>query len=405
MHILYIHQHFAIPSGNAPTRSYEFARRWVKAGHKVTVICGCSIRSGLVLGKRLTQQKNIEGINVIVTHIEYSNKQSFHRRMLSFVCFVFLSTYVGLRIKKADVIYASSTPLTVGVPAIVLKCLKHIPFVFEVRDQWPEVPIELEIIKNKIIIKLLLWLEKIIYRSSAAIVTVSEGMAEGVRQVTRNGKPVYVIPNGADLDLFRSDIDGSIIRQEKRWNDKLVLVQAGAMGKVNGLEFIIDVAQKLTDYYDILFVLIGNGSKKADLKRMVKKFGLKNVEILQSVPRHYLPTILAASDVVVATIGKFPIVEKHASLNKFYDGLSSGKCMLLNYHGWQGELIENNNAGFGCGLCDVDEFVQKVLYLNSHRQELLKLGRNARRIAVERFNRDMLALEALEVISAAAKKM
>lgn len=398
MHILYIHQHFATPKGSTVTRSYEFARRWIRTGHKVTVITGHFDIGGLEPGKGLIQKQTIEGINVVVVGTKYSNKQSYLRRIMSFLCFVLFSIYAGLRARKVDVIYATSTPLTVGMPAMVLKWLKRIPFVFEVRDQWPEVPIEMGIIRNKVLIKLLLWLERLIYKSAAAIVAVSDGLAEGVRRVVGGGKPIYVIPNGADLDFFRPDIDSSAIRQKRGWDDKLVFLHAGAMGRVTHVGFVIDAAEMLKGHRDIVFVLIGGGNQKPDLENRVKEFGLANVEILPSVPKQKLPAILAGADVVMAIIGKFPIMEKQASLNKFYDGLSAGKCVLLNYYGWQGQLIEDNKAGFGCKLCDLDEFVEKVLYLNSHRDQLAEMGQNARRIAEEKFDRDKLAMQALEII-------
>ncbi len=400
MHILYIHQYFATPKGSTSTRSYEFARRWVKAGHKVTLISGYYDIGGLEPWKGLIRKQTVEGINVIIVGSKYSNMQSYLRRTISFLSFCFFSIYAGLRMRKVDVIYATSTPLTVGVPAMVLKWLKRAPFVFEVRDQWPASVVELGVVKNWFLIKIFSWLERIIYKNSAGIVAVSDGMAEGIRQVAEESKPIYVIPNGADLDLFRPDIDSGAIRRNKNWGNKLVLLHTGAMGKITGLEFIINVADKLRSDQDILFVLIGEGFKKGALKNRVEELALENVEILPSVPKQQLPPILAAADIATVIIGNFPIIERHASLNKFYDGLSSGKPILLNYSGWQRKILEDNKAGYGCELCNIDEFVEKVLYLNSHRDKLTKMGQNARRLATEQFDRDKLAMQALSVLQA-----
>jgi len=265
MHILYIHQHFATPAGSTGTRSYEFARRWVKAGHKVTLITGHYDIGGLQVSGALYQKQKIEGINVVVVGTKYSNKQSYIRRITSFLSFCLLSIYSGLRTKGVDVIYVSSTPLTVGIPAMVIKRAKHIPFVFEVRDQWPEIPIELGIITNRFLIKILLWLEKTIYKNCSSIVALSPGQAYGIIKVlTPNGrnrglteeKPITVIPNSCDIDLFRPDIDGSAIRQRMGWGDKLVLLHTGAMGKVNGLDFVIKAAERLKEHSDIMLSLI-----------------------------------------------------------------------------------------------------------------------------------------------------
>jgi glycosyltransferase involved in cell wall biosynthesis len=399
MHILYIHQHFATPSGSTGTRSYEFARRWVKAGHKVTLITGHYDIGGLELGKGLIQKQSTEGINVVIVGTTYSNKQSYLRRIISFLCFMFLSIYAGLRTKAVDVTYATSTPLTMGIPAMVLKWLKRVPFVFEVRDQWPEIPIELGIIKNKIVIKLLLLLEKSIYKSAASIVALSPGMAEGIRKIVGEQKPIVIVPNSCDTELFHPDINGSRVRREKGWGNKLVLLYFGALGKANGLGFIVDAAERLKTNPDIHFVLVGDGGEKASLVKIIVQGGLKNIELLDSVPKTELPRIIAACDVSMVIFADYPILQ-HNSANKFFDSLSAGKPVLLNYSGWQREVLEQNNAGFGCKQYDVNEFVEKVLYLNSHRDKLAEMGQNARLIAEKKFSRDKLAAQALSALEA-----
>jgi len=401
MHILYLHQHFAIPSGSTGTRSYEFARRWIKAGHKVTLITGHYDIGGLELGKGLIQKKTVKGINVVIVGTTYSNKQSFIRRIMSFLCFIFFSIYAGLLTKKVDVIYATSTPLTVGISAIALKWLKRIPFVFEVRDQWPEIPIELGVIKNKIMIKLLLWLEKTIYKNSSAIVALSPGMNQGIRDVLGDSKPITVASNCSDLDAFYPELDGSKIRKERGWEDKFVFLHFGAMGKANGLDFVVDIAEKLEDNKDIHFVLVGDGSEKQRLKDRIARIGLPNIEILDSVPKSELPFWVTAADVSMVIFANHPILE-HNSANKFFDSLSAGKPILLNYSGWQRQVLEESKAGFGCELCNLDEFVKKVLYLNSHRDAIATMGAKARELAERKFNIDKLAADVLAVISSVA---
>ena len=402
MHILYIHQHFATPEGSTGTRSYEFARRWVKAGHKVTMITGYYDIGGLQVNKGLYRKQTIEGINVVIVGTKYSNKQSYIRRIISFLSFCLLSIYAGIRVKDADVIYASSTPLTIGIPTMFIKWVKGIPFVFEVRDRWPEIPIELGIIKNRLLIKILLRLEKTIYTSCSSIVALSPGQAEGIKEVLADGRPIAVIPNSCDINVFRPDIDGSAVRQRRGWGDKLVLLHTGAMGKVNGLKFVIEAAERLKNQSDVTFALIGDGNQKSSLESEVKKLGLQNVEILSSVPKRELSEFYAAADTGLVIIGNYPIIE-HNSANKFFDSLSAGKPVLINYSGWQRKILEENEAGFGCDLCNLEQFVEKVLYLNSHRQQIKQMGQNARRVAVEKFDRDRLAKQALEIISALKK--
>ena len=402
MHILYIHQHFATPKGSTGTRSYEFARRWIKQGHKVTVLTGYYDIGGLQAGQGAIQRQSIDGINVIVVATRYSNKQSFVRRVISFFSFLLLATYVGLSEQGVDVVYATSTPLTVGIPAMIIKRLRRKPFVFEVRDQWPEIPIELGIIRNNIMIKFFLWLEKTIYNNSSGIIALSLGQADGIRKVLTEDKEIAVIPNSCDTTMFRPDIEGSAIRKKYGWGDKLVFLHAGAMGKANSLDFVIEAAGKVRHKDDIHFVLFGDGGEKPVLIKKIREEGLTNVELHNSVSKTGLPEIFAASDISMVIFANYPILE-HNSANKFFDSLSAGKPILLNYSGWQRKILEENNAGLGCDLYDLDEFVEKVLYLHSHREDLRKMGQNGRRAAEESFDRDKLAAEALSMIESVAE--
>jgi glycosyltransferase involved in cell wall biosynthesis len=315
---------------------------------------------------------------------------------------MFCSIFAGRATKKVDVIYATSTPLTGVIPSMILKCLKRIPFVFEVRDQWPEIPIEMNIIRNPLLKKILLWLEKRIYKSSSGIVALSPGMAEGIKKVITDIKPIEIVPNSCDKDVFRPDINGSKLRKEYSWSDKIVFLHFGAMGKANGLNFIIDAAEKLKDNRNILFVLLGEGSEKRHLKQSVTQKKINNIEIHDSVPKSKLPELIAACDVSMVIFAHFPILQ-HNSANKFFDSLSAGKPLLLNYSGWQRDILENNNAGLGCDLCDLKEFVEKILYLESHKDKLAVMGKNSRRVALDKFDRDKLARQVLAFMETVLK--
>ncbi|MBN2590093.1 MAG: glycosyltransferase family 4 protein [Sedimentisphaerales bacterium] len=401
MHILYIHQHFATPQGSTGTRSYEFARRWVKSGHKVTMITGHYDIGGLDLTKG--RKQTIDGINVIIVGTRYSNKQSILRRIFSFLCFCFFSIIAGLRVRNVDVIYATSTPLTIGIPAMKLKWFKRIPFIFEVRDQWPEIPIELGVIKNRVMIRMLLWLEKLIYKQSSAIVALSPGMAEGIRKVVGDKKHIEVVPNSCDTDFFKPEIDGSQIREKYGWNEKFVLLHFGAMGRVNNLEFVLEAAQKLRDNKAIHFVLAGNGSQKETLRDKINNLNLNNVEILDAIPKHELADFVAACDVSLVTIANYKILERN-SANKFFDSLSAGKPVLLNYSGWQRDILEDNKCGSGCDLCNLEQFIEKIQYLELHKDEIKQMGQNARKVALEQFSRDKLAASVLDLIEKQIQK-
>ncbi len=400
MHILYIHQYFTTPLGCGGTRSYEFAKRWAAKGHKVTMLTSIAKLTDADLSAAkgwIIKRFKIDKIDVLALSVPYRQQMGALKRCLAFLAFLLLASLVVLFIKKVDIFYATSTPLTVGVPALVAKWFRSKKYIFEVRDQWPEIPIELGIIKNKIVIKLLLWLEKTIYKKSAVIVALSPGMADGVRSVLKKEKPIAVVPNSSDIEVFRPDIDGSAVRKERGWDDKLVLLHFGAIGRTNGLGFVIDAAERLKTNPDIHFVLVGNGSEKQALVGRVEQLGLRNIEILDSMSKTELAGFVAACNVSMVIFANYAILE-HNSANKFFDSLSAGKPVLLNYSGWQRDILEDNKAGFGCDLCNLDEFVEKVLYLNSNRQQIKQMGQNARRIAEKKFDRNKLANQVMELI-------
>ncbi len=376
------------------------ARRWVAAGHTVTVICG----KGDICGLPSESSFEVEGIRIWVVGANYSQKQGFVRRSWAFLYFMVACFCKGLRVRNSEVIFATSTPLTIGIPAMLLKWFKRKPFVFEVRDQWPQVPIEMGIIRNLLLKKLLLWMEKRIYKSAMAIVALSPGMAKGIRRVLgKVRKPILVAPNSADIELFHPNVDGTLVRQKMGWQNKFVVMHFGTMGRANGLDFLIDAAAQLTDTTDLLFVLIGSGREKKRLKEKVQKQNLTNILFLENIAKADLPAWLAACDISTVIFADYPILE-HNSANKFFDSLAAGKPVLLNYNGWQREVIENNNAGYGCRQCDLNEYLEKLMCLYRNRNSLQEMGCKARKLAEQEFSRDKIASDVLELIKEVVKQ-
>jgi glycosyltransferase involved in cell wall biosynthesis len=407
LNIYYIHQYFlpacqsaeaSVPSvGNRP---YEFAIRWVRQGHRVTMFV---IDDGRMKGivepvsrGWFSNRYHFDGLDVIAYRVAYNQKMNMLQKSLSFVKSVVLISFGLLFAKRPDIVYASSTPLTVGVPALLARWFRRIPFVFEIRDQWPEIPIQMGLIRNRPLIKFLLWLEKTIYKNALGVVALSPGMAKGVKAITPD-KAVEVASNCADTQVFKPGVDGSALRQKYGWENKFILLHAGTMGRVNSLGFLINVAEKLQSQNDIHLVLIGRGNEQPILKKRVQQLQLSNVTILDPVPRPKVVEFYGAADVGMVVFGNYPILEDN-SANKFFDSLSAGVPTLTNYGGWHRQLLEQNRAGFGCTQYDVDEFVEKVRYLKDHPQEALQMGQNARKLAVEQFDRDLLARRALGFI-------
>ena len=203
MKVLYFHQHFATPDGSSGTRSYEFAKALIAKGHKVTMVCGQSDRGGFDLpydGRKGWHRGVIDGIDVIALPLPYSNSDGVAKRLLTFARFAWKSVGIALR-EECDLVFATSTPLTAAIPGIVARWLRRKPFVFEVRDLWPELPRAMGM-KNPILLGGMWILEGLAYRSSTACVGLAPGIVEGIARRSRDNHPVALIPNGCDLELF-----------------------------------------------------------------------------------------------------------------------------------------------------------------------------------------------------------
>jgi glycosyltransferase involved in cell wall biosynthesis len=400
LNILYIHQYFATPHGSTGTRSYEFARRWVQAGHRVTVITTTAqLTSDDVPGGDLRRRCEFEadGIRVIALPIPYSQKLGSKARILAFLCFMWRSTGTLLKLEHIDVVYTTSTPLTVVLPALARKFWCGTPYVFEVRDLWPEIPYQLGYIRSQFLYKLLRNFERYAYQFAAAVVALSPGMRDSILSLTPD-KDVIVVPNCSDTELFRPDIDGCA----RGWEGRFVCIHIGAIGVANGLDDVVQIARILSHDPDYLFVLIGDGGERQRLMRMAEEFKLTNIQFLGALPKTELPAILASADVSLVTFAHYPILE-HNSANKLFDSLAAGKPVVLNYGGWQRELLESEKAGFGCHQGDIQTFVGALIRIKNDPLLRTEMGRNARRLAESRFNRDRLAAEVLSKLESVCR--
>ncbi|MGC9364402.1 MAG: glycosyltransferase family 4 protein, partial [Fidelibacterota bacterium] len=299
--------------------------------------------------------------------------------------------------EKADIVYATSTPLTIGIPAVFCKMIKHIPFIFEVRDEWPRIPVEMGILKSKVLVAFLYGLEKCIYRNAAGIVALSPGMKKNILKYTNTDTPIIVAPNSADLTLFNPAINPQELRHRLDLEGKFVLIHFGTIGHVNGLNFIVDISKKIEQYSDIIFLIIGDGSERPELLNRIRRENISNVKIIPPVSKMKLPYYVAIADVALVLFNNYPILENN-SANKFFDSLSAGKPILLNYSGWQRRVVEDYNAGLGTDLWDMGQFEKNIHRLYNDPALRVKMGKNARMLAEKEFDRDKISLNILQFI-------
>ena len=391
MRILYIHQYFNTRSGAGSTRSYEFARRWVKSGHEVILITAA--RDSAVQTRVF--RRTIEGIQVFYVHVPYSNYMSFQRRLVAFFTFMVWATWIGIRhLAQIDVVYATSTPLTVGIPGYLLSVWKRVPFVFEIRDLWPEAPVQLGVLRNPLAIALARWLERFLYRAAAHIVTLSPGMLEAVAKTGVPRSKLSVIPNCADLDLFRPEKAPRELTAKYCAEGKFVSVYTGAMGVANGLSVILEAAKTLAErgQHDIRFFLVGDGGQRPALEEQITRDALANVRLLPRMPKSELATFMTLSDLCLVIFARHRVLQT-CSPNKLFDALALGRPVLINFGGWMQELLKEHNAGIAVPSNDPHEIADAIIKLRSQPDLVAEMGRNARALAEREFDRVKLSEE------------
>ncbi|ESU71412.1 hypothetical protein T260_13485 [Geobacillus thermopakistaniensis] len=404
MKILYIHQYFSARNGTTGTRSYEFSKYLVKQGHAVTMLTSNVFVKSLRPEKThmLYDEYEIDGIRVVAIKNDYSNYMSYFKRILSFLKFMVLAIYVGLKLEKHDIVYATSTPLTVALPALIIKKIKKVPFVFEVRDLWPEAPIQIGAIKSPFLIKILRAFEKKTYQEASHIVALSPGMKEGVISTGINPNTVKMIPNCSDIDLFGKEIneqDKQVLINKYQLHGKFVVIHGGSMGVANGLDYIIKAAielKKLGDR-DVIFILTGDGKTKPYLEQMCKENNLDNVIFTGAVPRQEMPNLLAISDITITSFKNIPILATN-SPNKFFDSLAASKPVIVNSNGWTRKIVEDYNIGYYVDPDHPIQLAQLLLEIKEKRDVLEEMGKRARKLAEEKFERIKLAKQVEQVL-------
>jgi lipopolysaccharide/colanic/teichoic acid biosynthesis glycosyltransferase/glycosyltransferase involved in cell wall biosynthesis len=407
MRVLYFHQHFTTPDGSSGTRSYEIAKRLLASGHAVTMVCGAAAlsKSGLsgpfLKGRR---EGSVEGIHVIELELPYSNYHSFVRRSLTFLRFAFRSIIVALRLDY-DVVFATSTPLTAALPGIVARWLRRKPFVFEVRDLWPELPRAMGVIRNRLVLLMMDWLEYVAYHSANSCVALSPGIAQGI---TRRGIPesrVVIAPNGCDLDLFAPDEAQPVPEIPGLPPDAFVAAFTGAHGIANGLDAVLDAAAELRKRgrTDIFFVFIGDGKEKPALFERARREKLDKCLFLDPMPKKALAQFLCRrANVGLMILANVPAFYYGTSPNKFFDYLASGLPVLVNYPGWMAEMVAEQAVGEVVPPQDPVAFGDALMRMADSRDATAEMGLRGRNFARREFLQATLAQRCVSVMEGAA---
>ena len=395
MKIVYIHQYFVTPNEPGGTRSYWISKELVRRGHRVTMITSTNKNHPVAL------RANIDGIDVVyVKNPSYDNYMSAPRKIWAFISFICNAYKEAKKETDVDLVFATSTPLTIGAIALWLKARKRWKYVFEVRDLWPEFPIEIGAIKNNLIIWLLRKFEKRIYNNAEHIVALSPGMQEGVIATGISGEKVSMIPNMSKPDKFYPHEPNMTIANKLGMDlHKFNVIHFGSMGRANGLQYIIEAAKCLKDRGNdsICFVFMGSGATEPIIKKMSEEYGLTNVMFLGNHKMDIVSEVVNCCDVSITSFLNLPILKTN-SPNKLFDSLSAGKPIIVNSAGWTKEMVEQENCGFFVDPEKPEQLAEKLLAIKDDKNLLKIWGENARRLSLEVYDKEILASKAADVL-------
>jgi glycosyltransferase involved in cell wall biosynthesis len=401
--VIYLHQYFNTHTGG--TRSYEMARRLAAKGYDIQLVT--SDRNG---GRPRTgrgwYQTREAGIDVHWLPVPYSNRMGHWARIRAFARFALFASHKAASL-GGDVVFATSTPLTIAAPAVYAARRNRIPMVFEVRDLWPTVPIAVGALRTAPAIAAARWLERFAYRHAARVVALSPGIKEGVLATGYPEDRVSVIPNACDFDIFDvGPVAGRELRRHHRWlGQRPLVVYAGTLGAVNGVSYLARLAAESAQLdADVCFVVVGDGKEEATVRRTADELGVlnRNFFLLPSVPKHTVAEWLSAADLATSLFIDLPELRAN-SANKVFDALAAGRPVAINYEGWQAELFRETGAGFVLDPRDYRAAAGRLIAAVRNSQWLARAGAAARRLARTQFDRDTLTAQLERVLRAAVE--
>jgi len=341
------------------------------------------------------ESREVEGIDVVGVGGAYSDYMratgmGYGRGAAAFGRFAAGATAAALRAARPDVVFATSPPLTIALPAIAAARRHRAPLVFEVRDLWPRAPIEMGALRNPAARALARALERAAYRGAAHVVALSPGMRDGVVAAGVAQGEVTLIPNAADLDLFSPEVDPGDLGD--RFGEDFVCSYFGTMGEANDLDQVVRAATLLADRGQdgVTFALMGDGKRRPALEEEVRRRGLPNVVLLPAGDKSAAARLAAASDACLTVFKDVPVLATN-SPNKLFDTFAAGRAAIVNTDGWQRELVEDNEAGVYVRPADAEDLAARVLALRDDPELTATMGANARRLAEARFDRRDLA--------------
>ena len=389
MRVIYIHQYFRTPEQGGAVRSYHLAKGLVEKGIEVELITAHNQPN--------YDQNWIDGIKIHYLPVFYDQKFGFLKRTWAFLDFVRKSKSLLQKLNRPDLLYITSTPLTTGLIGLWAKKKMALPYIFEVRDLWPEAPIQVGAIQNPLLIGYLRGLEKKIYQNALRLVALSPGIGAHLTQTCSN-KEVALIPNFSDLNRFFPQEKNQELKKSLGLSEGLTIAYTGAIGLVNAVDELLDlakIAQEKGKNWN--FLIMGEGSHRKPLEEKARELQLNFVRFLPFSSKDQVNQVLSLADFCWISFAHFPVLKTN-SPNKFFDALAAGKAILVNHKGWVYDLVKTHHLGITMLPGKWDKAFAKLEHLESHREEITQMEKMSRKLAETYFSKDLAVSRLAEIL-------
>jgi len=404
MDILYISQYYPPEMGAPSARVSELSKYWVKFGNNVTVITGMPNHPDGIIHPTYKweyfKEERKFGVRVLRVLLYVTPNKGVIKRVISFLSFMITSFIVGILKSGTDVVIATSPQLFVGLSGLIIAKLKGKPFIFEVRDIWPQSAVELGVISNRFIIAAMERLECLLYVKASKIIVAVKGMEKIISQKGIDPQKIHFIPNGIDAERFKSE-KRTILRNRKHLQGKFLVGYAGTIGMAHGLDIIPKTARLLEDT-NIHFVIIGSGAEREKISDIIEKEHLNNVTMLGKMPQETIPSVLSELDMGFVHLKDFPLMH-NAVPSKIYEIMASGTPVLAGISGIGRRFIEESGLGYVFRQEDPNDMAQVLRkIIREPKEKLNDIGRHSEQIAFAKFSREDLAYKYLNYLKEAS---
>lgn len=405
MHILFLTDNFP-PETNAPaSRTHEHTKRWVAAGHRVTVVTTApNFPAGKIFPghrNRLWQCETIDGVEVIRLWTYITANEGFLRRTLDYVSFMVASILATPLLPRADVIVSTSPQFFTPCAAYVVSRLKHRPWVFELRDLWPDSIVAVGAMKETALIRALRKLEYLLYRKATRIVSVTHSFREILSKNGIDPRKIEVVPNGADLEAYVPGERSGPLAERVGVQGKFVAAYVGTIGLAHGLGTLLDAAERLRDRGDIAFVLVGAGAEEKNIRQKAAERGLANVHFAGSVSKAEVREYWRLCDVALVLLRDSPLF-RHVLPSKMFEAWATERPIILGVKGESEGVLREAGAGIAIAPEDAVALAEAIVRLADDGDVRMALGKAGRAFVTSRYNRDVLAGRMIAVLEDAA---